>query len=508
MKVLVALLATLAGLAAAADARAGCGFYAAPLTASAGALINDADQVSLVRDGTRFALTMSTNYKGPAEDFAMIVPVPVVLKKEQVKTLAPAIFGHLEKLTAPRIVEYDEADPCPSNKDGLEGSQPGAVGAAPGGGGKGAGSGGGGYGVTVEAQFISGEYELVVLSASESDGLERWLRDNKYNVPAGASAALEPYVKQQQKFVIAKVDSKKVIRDANGAVVLSPLRFVYETQDFRLPVRLGLLNAPKGGKQDVIVYLLARGKRMESANLVNATIPTNVDVQPETVTAFPAFYAALFDATLARNKTATSVLEYAWSAGGCGAPCTDAPLTAAEISKLGGDEVFEKFDPQELVLTRLHTRIDAETLKEDIVFRAADPIAGGGEADPGAESKVSPVNVFQARYAVRNPWKGDIACAKPVRGNWVPSRSHQATDLASPKRDVQLAAHVVSPIPVLGIAGTSPGFGQLPEVVKNNRRKHDSPDEQPSITKPAMITVAVLAALTIAVLMFKRKRKS
>src|SRR5207248_11337357 len=102
-------------------------------------------------------------------------------------------------------------------------------------------------------------YEIVVLSAKESDGLETWLKQNAYKVPDGAAAALAPYVAQQQKFVVAKVDSKKVHRDAAGAVVLSPLRFVYETNDFRLPVRLGLLNAPEGKKQDVIVYLLAKG---------------------------------------------------------------------------------------------------------------------------------------------------------------------------------------------------------------------------------------------------------
>jgi hypothetical protein len=508
MKCLLAGALAVGAIAVAVDANAGCGFYTAPITASAsaGALVNDADQVSLVRDGTRFALTMSTNYKGPAEDFAMVVPVPVVLKKEQVKTLAPAIFTHLETLTAPRIVEYEEIDPCEHEKEGSGAMKTGAApGAAAGGGG---GGGKGGYGVVVEAQFISGEYEIVVLSAAESDGLERWLKDNKYNIPDGASTALDPYVKQQQKFVVAKVDSKKVKRDANGAVVLSPLRFVYETQDFRLPVRLGLLNAPKGGKQDVIIYLLSRGSRMESANLANATIPTNVDVQPETVAAFPAFYAALFDATLAHNKGATAVLEYAWTGDGCGSPCTSTPLTADEISRLGGDEVFtgQKWQPSDVVLTRLHTRYDAETLKEDIVFRTAEAMSGGREGDPGAEPTTGPTNAFQARFTVRHAWEGPIECKSPKRGSWRPRASHQAIDLASPKRDVQLAAHVVSPIPALGITGTSSGFGQLPERAPKRKEKdlNDAPPQQ--ITRAVIITAAILAALMIAILISKRRK--
>lgn len=496
----VALLSTVA----VADARAGCGFYTAPLSASAAALVNDADQVSLVRDGTRFALTMSTNYKGPAEDFAMVVPVPVVLKKEQVKTLTPAIFTHLEKLTAPRIVEYEEADPCAGDKEGGgakgsgDGAKPGAVGAT--------GGGGGGYGVKVESQFVAGEYEIVVLSAAESDGLERWLKDNKYKIPDGASAALDPYVKQQQKFVVAKVDATKVHRDSKGAVVLSPLRFVYETQDFRLPVRLGLLNAPKGGKQDLIIYLLARDRRMEAANLPNATIATNVDVQPETVKAFPRFYAALLDATLARSPGASAVLEYAYPANQCGAPCVDAPLTADEIDKLGGDEVFEgKPAPHQLVLTRLHTRFDQETLKEDIVFRAAEPIAGGADGDPGGEARSSNANAFQARFAVRHPWKGDISCKSPVRGNWRPSRSHQAVDLASPARDVTLAAHVVSPIPALGITGTSEKFGAAPIAREKPPHVLGPPDGSLQV-KWIVIAVGGIALGAIALLALRSRR--
>ena len=42
----------------------------------------------------------------------MIVPVPVVLQEENVKTLPPEIFARVDKLAAPRLVEYWEQDPC------------------------------------------------------------------------------------------------------------------------------------------------------------------------------------------------------------------------------------------------------------------------------------------------------------------------------------------------------------------------------------------------------------
>src|SRR5262249_57091440 len=66
----------------------------------------------LMRSGNHTVMTMSNNYKGPPENFAMVVPVPVVLKKEQVKTLAMDVFKHVDELSAPRLVEYWEQDPC------------------------------------------------------------------------------------------------------------------------------------------------------------------------------------------------------------------------------------------------------------------------------------------------------------------------------------------------------------------------------------------------------------
>src|SRR5215831_2725179 len=98
----------LAGGASAAHAF--CGFY---VSGSGGKLFNDATEVVLVRDGTRVVLSMQNDYRGPLEDFAMVVPVPVVLHDGDVKTLEPEVFAHVDALCAPRLVEYWEQDPCP-----------------------------------------------------------------------------------------------------------------------------------------------------------------------------------------------------------------------------------------------------------------------------------------------------------------------------------------------------------------------------------------------------------
>src|SRR5258706_9728776 len=91
-------------------AHAFCGFYVA---GSNQKMFNDATQVVLMRDGTRTVLAMQNDYRGPLEDFAMVVPVPVVLKPTDVKVIDKAVFDRLDSLGSPRLVEYWEQDPCP-----------------------------------------------------------------------------------------------------------------------------------------------------------------------------------------------------------------------------------------------------------------------------------------------------------------------------------------------------------------------------------------------------------
>ena len=92
MRAWAIFVVTAALLFSARAAQAFCGFYVAGADKQ---LYNHATQVVLMRDGTRTVLSMQNDYKGPLEDFAMVVPVPVVLQKEDVKTLPHDVFHHL-----------------------------------------------------------------------------------------------------------------------------------------------------------------------------------------------------------------------------------------------------------------------------------------------------------------------------------------------------------------------------------------------------------------------------
>src|SRR5262245_59452652 len=103
----------LSALSFAPTADAFCGFYIAGADAK---LFNNATMVVMMREGTRTVLSMQNNYQGPPENFAMVVPVPIVLQKENVKTLPADVFDKVDQLASPRLVEYWEQSPCRSEE--------------------------------------------------------------------------------------------------------------------------------------------------------------------------------------------------------------------------------------------------------------------------------------------------------------------------------------------------------------------------------------------------------
>jgi hypothetical protein len=446
-------------------AHAFCGFY---VSGSGEKMFADATNVVLVRDGTRTVLSMQNDYQGPLEDFAMVIPVPVVLHAPDVKTLPKAVFDHTDALGSPRLVEYWEQDPCPSPSgrgndiEELSGQM------VPGG--RAMGSVVGGGTVKIEAKFDVAEYKILILSATDSTGLETWLTQNHYKIPPGAAPLLRPYVESGSKFFVAKVDPGKVVMQG-GHAALSPIRFHYDSEDFVLPIRLGMANS--SGKQDLIVNIISADKRYEVANYKNVFIPTNVDVAPAVKTRFAEFYAALFDKTVEATRGAV-VTEYAWTAAPnyhCD-PCTGGDITAPDLLTLGGDVVGGQIARGTFVLTRLHARYGKADMKDDLRFREAKPVTGGreqwaeGRLEHGAVASTR--SFFQARYAIRHAWTGPIACARPRRGIWgrPPGGNPQPTIAANklafvPRGKLDVASVVERDLPEIGVkrAGAAPAGG-------------------------------------------------
>src|SRR5262245_33192402 len=160
---LAMLPAALCALALAEDASAFCGFYVSKADTK---LFNKASQVVLVREGDRTTLTMVNDYQGDPKEFAVVVPVPTFIQREQIDIVDKAIVDHLDAYSAPRLVEYFDEDPCAPVRrsfamrlnSSVERDKLKTDGASK------------ALGVTIEAEYAVGEYDILILSAEQSDG--------------------------------------------------------------------------------------------------------------------------------------------------------------------------------------------------------------------------------------------------------------------------------------------------------------------------------------------------
>jgi hypothetical protein len=358
-----------------------CGFYVAKADTS---LYNRASQVIIARDGQRTILTMANDYQGEAKDFALVVPVPVVLQKEQVNVGDRQILERLDAFSAPRLVEYFDNNPCqPYPMMESDMMTRGALNNAPA---SKAARSNEALGVKIEAKFSVGEYDILILSAKESKGLETWLTQNDYKIPQGASQVLNPYIKQGLKFFVAKVNLKEYAR--NGFQSLRPLMMAYESPKFMLPIRLGMVNAK--GSQDLMVYVLSPKGTAEVTNYRTVKIPSGEEIPEFVQQEFSGFYQAMFKTSYQRAGRNAVFLEYAWNMNNCD-PCSANPLTPEELKKAG---VFWLESPISTVfISRLHLRYTPDKFPEDLQFQTT-----------------ANQDSFQGRYVLRRPYRGEMNC--------------------------------------------------------------------------------------------------
>ena len=431
------ITSALAALALPQPALAFCGFYVGKADAT---LFNEASQVIVVRNEDKTVISMQNDYKGELKEFAIVVPVPQVLQRGQINVGERKIFDRIDAYSAPRLAEYHDGDPCARRKM-MEMSLAGAMQAAnapsP------APARDKALGVTVEAQYTIGEYDIVILSAKESDGLETWLQQSGYKIPRGASAALRPYIRQNLKFFVAKVNLKEQAK--TGFNTLRPLQFAFDSEKFMLPIRLGMVNAQ--GPQDLIVYMLTKTGRVETTNYRTVKLPANVDIPIYVKGDFARFYKAMFNEQAKREEYRVAFTEYFWDMSWCD-PCAAEPLSPQELKAagvfwldaddtppIGGAQVSPSpgappvppglIRPRPgapagaapVMLTRLHVRYSPQTFPEDLMFQETKDRQN-----------------FQTRYVLHQPWKGDITACEEAKSYFaqLPARfEREAQTLAS-----------------------------------------------------------------------------
>ena len=380
-RLIAILIAIVAVIWFASPAWGFCGFYVAKADTK---LYNKASQVIIARDSSSTILTMANDYQGNVKDFALVVPVPVVLQQEQVRVGNPKIIERLDSFSAPRLVEYFDPDPCTTPPAPLLSRSRGAPQAADI---AAETREQNALGVTVEARFTVGEYDILILSARESNGLATWLQTNGYRIPQGASQLLQPYIRQNIKFFVAKINLAAF--EKSGFQFLRPLQIAYESPRFMLPIRLGTINATS--EQDLIVYLLSPKGQTEITNYRTVKIPSDTEIPVFVKNEFGDFYKAMFKTAHTKEGKNIAFLEYAWDMGGCD-PCSAEPLDREELRQAG---VFW-LTPERatnVFITRLHVRYTRDKFPEDLMFQ-----------------ETSNRQFFQGRYILRHPFTGAINC--------------------------------------------------------------------------------------------------
>ncbi len=401
-KSLLTLLITLGSSLLTTQLSAFCGFYVAKADTG---LFNQSSQVVYVRDGNRNVVTMASDYQGEAKDFAMVVPVPTVLKRKQIHITNHAVIKHLDDYSSPRLVEYHDEDPCrpPIMYEMRNAAMPAAMPEAA------MRKHAKSLGVTIEAQYTVGEYDILLLSAKQSGGLITWLTEQGYKLPKGAEPVVSSYLKQDMKFFVAKVNLKKF--DKTGYTRLRPIQIAYNHKKFMLPIRLGTVNAK--GKQELFIYALTKKGRVETTNYRTVKLPTGMDIPGyiKDKKLFGKFYKDMFRTQVEKNRGKAVFLEYAWNMNWCD-PCAADPLSSNELRELGvfwvkptANQTTKKAAPgsfmprpapgrpQNVYISRLHLRYDRQNFPEDLMFQTTGDTSN-----------------FQSRYVIRHPFKGAAQC--------------------------------------------------------------------------------------------------
>jgi hypothetical protein len=394
----LALTASGAFVTLSSPASAFCGFYVAQADTK---LFNKSSKVVLAWDAGQASVTMASDYEGDPKEFALVVPVPTVVAENDIRVVDNHLIDKLDAYSAPRLTEYFDADPCAPIFYGADMAAAMPKSMAPGGSARSES-----LGVTIEARYQVGVYDILILSAKESDGLVTWLTSNNYKIPDGAEAVLGSYLKQGMHFFVAKVNLDRQAQA--GERFLRPLQVSYASKKFMLPIRLGTVNAQ--GPQDMVVFVLSRKGRVETTNYQTVKMTSGLDVPLFAKNEFGAIYKAAYDKSVADDGMTRIYEEYAWDMHGsmpCD-PCSAEVPNSTDLFALGarwhypellhaGAEQLKttRFRPMQddAYLTRLHVRYSADHFPEDLAF-----------------TETSDRSPFQVVYKLKHPWIGVSQC--------------------------------------------------------------------------------------------------
>lgn len=428
------------------------------------------------------SVTLAFDYQGPIERFALLLPVARDVEQRRLKTVKHEFIARLEQLTAPRVFEFWEQDPCVPGAPEQAWQEKLAV--------KNRGfltpdvmpPRDAHYPVTNELSIPAApvfketedEFSYHLLRPKRSAELRSWLEKRGYQVQAAALEPLLAVLGSEAQLLVAEVDVSRAELIDSERLRLGGIR--YWSRRPLLPIFTTLGRTNHAERHDLFVYALHREQRYQAANLENVFAPTNLRVTTDVSARVGVLYNTLFERVLGKHPRAV-VTEFVGPSDECGEPCSNAPLELRELLTFGGD-VFEAHtftkaertpavseppvslpvrgapaaasvaaapapspEQQELarqlarkrallarqryVVTRLHLRGTPAAPLGDLELAAVQSHQRGGYGVPrGPNAELArgvhpaAVSRYQVRFHAAHPWQGALPCAKPERWRW------------------------------------------------------------------------------------------
>ena len=190
-------------------------------------------------DGTELLILQPT-YRGPASEFAWIVPVPGLPAEDGIFPPSPHFIDMAFFVTQPEIftsiaVQRAQTGLSFAGEAAAEGDPGGNPGA-----------------VSVHRRLEAGDYDAALLSATDEYTLQEWLRDEGYAVSHASDEALAHYIGGDWYFVAMKV-RPEVAREHQVLTDVPPIAIRFPTDRLTYPLHISRVSAPERTTLSLVV---------------------------------------------------------------------------------------------------------------------------------------------------------------------------------------------------------------------------------------------------------------
>lgn len=289
------------------------------------------------REANTTDMIVQISFQGRASDFAWVVPLGQVPVDGSLDTFPQGALTALDANSSPQVwggggCFLDAAAGAPNARDD-DGAE-----------------------VTVHVREEVGPYDVAVVESEDPSALIEWLRDNEFRVTTPMEPYIAEYTSSGMKFLALRLQNDAKVSD------IAPFKMTLPGTTPSVPLKMTALAAePEMG---IIVFVIG-DQRYEGANWANLTVPDDYLV---------------YDWMTGRSNWAAAVARVVDEAGGQGWVTDTATSledyvrrldvsTPADEDQAAAIEALQGLFEGHTYISRLYTRVSAEEMISDPVFR-------------------------------------------------------------------------------------------------------------------------------------------